>query len=86
MGQEDPLEEGMGTHSSIIAWRILWTGAWGATVHRATQSWRRLKRLSREACTLGQEEPVGKGMANHSRVLNLENSMDRGARWIHGVT
>ena len=24
-GQEDPLEEGMATHSSILAWRILWT-------------------------------------------------------------
>ena len=23
--QEDPLEEGMATHSSILAWRILWT-------------------------------------------------------------
>ena len=22
---EDPLEKGMGTHSSILAWRILWT-------------------------------------------------------------
>ena len=25
LGQEDPLEEGMATHSSIIAWRISWT-------------------------------------------------------------
>ena len=25
MGQEDPLEEGMATHSSILAWRIPWT-------------------------------------------------------------
>ena len=24
-GREDPLEEGMVTHSSILAWRILWT-------------------------------------------------------------
>ena len=24
-GQEDPLEEGMVTHSSILAWRIPWT-------------------------------------------------------------
>ena len=22
LGQEDPLEEGMGTHSSILAWKI----------------------------------------------------------------
>ena len=25
LGQEDPLEKGMGTHSSIPAWRIPWT-------------------------------------------------------------
>ena len=25
LGQEDPLEKGMGTLSSILAWRILWT-------------------------------------------------------------
>ena len=24
LGCEDPLEEGMATHSSILAWRILW--------------------------------------------------------------
>ena len=25
LGQEDPLEEGMATYSSTLAWRILWT-------------------------------------------------------------
>ena len=25
LGQEDPLEEGTATHSSILAWRIPWT-------------------------------------------------------------
>ena len=29
LGQEDPLEEEMATHSSILAWEILWR----ATVH-----------------------------------------------------
>ena len=27
LGQEDPLEKGMATHSSILAWRIPWTEA-----------------------------------------------------------
>ena len=27
LGRKDPLEEGMATHSSILAWRILWTEA-----------------------------------------------------------
>ena len=25
LGQEEPLEKGMATHSSILVWRILWT-------------------------------------------------------------
>ena len=25
LGREDPLEEGVATHSSILAWKILWT-------------------------------------------------------------
>ena len=25
LGQKDPLEKGMATHSSILAWRIPWT-------------------------------------------------------------
>ena len=25
LGGEDPLEEGMATHSSIVAWRVPWT-------------------------------------------------------------
>ena len=36
---EDPLEEGMATHSSIHAWRIpMDRGAWWATVHGVTKS------------------------------------------------
>ena len=27
LGWEDPLEKGMATHSSILAWRIPWTKA-----------------------------------------------------------
>ena len=34
LGREDPLEEGMATHSSILAWRIpMGRGAWQATAH-----------------------------------------------------
>ena len=25
LGQEDPLQKGMAAHSSMLAWRILWT-------------------------------------------------------------
>ena len=36
LGQEDPLEEEMATHSSILVWRIPWTGElWWAKQLRA---------------------------------------------------
>ena len=36
LGWEDPLEKGIATHSSILAWRILWTEA---TVSEIAKSW-----------------------------------------------
>ena len=39
LGEEDPLEKGMATHSSILASRIPWTrGAWWTTVHGVAES------------------------------------------------
>ena len=43
LGWEDPLEEGMATHSSILAWRIPLTGAWWATVHGVAKSQTQLR-------------------------------------------
>ena len=43
LGWKDPLEDGMTTHSSILAWRIpMDRGAWWATVHGLTESQTRL--------------------------------------------
>ena len=39
LGQADPLEEGMATHASILAWRIsMDRGAWRVAVHGVTKS------------------------------------------------
>ena len=39
IGWEDPLEEGMATHSSILAWRIPRDrGAWQATTYGVAKS------------------------------------------------
>ena len=39
LGWEDPLEEGMTTHSSILPWKIpMDRGAWQATAHGAAKS------------------------------------------------
>ena len=37
LGQDDPLEEGMATHSSILAWRIPWTEEPGALQFMGSQ-------------------------------------------------
>ena len=43
LGQEDPLEEGMATHSSILVWRIPWTEEPGKLQsigsHRVGHNW-----------------------------------------------
>ena len=40
---EDPLEEEMATHSSILCWRIpMDRGAWQAIVHGVTETWTQL--------------------------------------------
>ena len=44
LGWEDPLQEGMATHSSILAWRIpMDRGARQATVHGVAKSWTQLR-------------------------------------------
>ena len=52
LNQKDPLEEGMATHSSILAWRVPWTeGAW----YRVTKGLTQLKRLSMYTHTYGED-------------------------------
>ena len=42
LGQDDPLEKGMATHSSILAWRIPWTEEPGRLQSMWSQSQTRL--------------------------------------------
>ena len=41
-GQEDPLEEGTATYSSILAWEIPWTEEPGGLPSMGSQSWTQL--------------------------------------------
>ena len=51
LGQEDPLEESMATHCSILGLEDpIDRGAWQAAVHRVAKSQTRLKGLSMHAC------------------------------------
>ena len=59
LDQEDPLEEGTATHSSIPAWKIPWTEEPSrATVHGVTKSRSQLSytTTSKKICQLKQEE------------------------------
>ena len=47
------LEEGMATHSSLLAWRIPWTGAWRA-IAVGSQSWMLLKQFSTHTPLIGE--------------------------------
>ena len=48
LGWEDPLEEGMATHPSILTWRIpMDRGAWRATVHGVAKRQTRLSNSAR---------------------------------------
>ena len=42
LGQEDPLEKEMATHSSIHAWKIPWTKKLGGLQSMGSQSWTEL--------------------------------------------
>ena len=54
LGWEDSLEDGVETHTSILAWRIpMDRGAWWATVHGVAKSQTRLKQLSTTQHSLG---------------------------------
>ena len=58
LGWEDPLEEGVATHSSILAWRIPWTEEpGGPQTMGVAKSQTRLKRLSTHAA---RTDPPGR--------------------------
>ena len=58
LGGEDPLEEDMASHSSVLAWRIPWTKVPGGLQSTGTQSHIRLKRLSTHTWTVARQAPL----------------------------
>ena len=66
---EEPLEKGMATYASILAWEIPWTeesgGLWRATVYGVTKNWN------------GLNDTGGGGVLGHgvcASLVLLENS------------
>ena len=72
LGWEDPLEEGMATHSSILAWRIPCRGAWWTTVHRVAESRTQLKQLSTHTPKRSFNFCL---MSNHGFLLRWSSSL-----------
>ena len=63
LGGDDPLEEGMATHSSFLAWEIpMVRGAWRATVHGVAESQTHLsdEAQHKEASVAGAEGGRGR--------------------------
>ena len=60
LGQEDPQEKGMATHSCILAWRIPGKAEPSGAMQ---ETWVR---------SLGQEDPQEKEMSTHSSILAWE--------------
>ena len=83
LGWDDPLEEGMATHSIILAWRIPVEKGFPGTSHG-----------KESACNAGDPGSIpgqgrfpGEGNGNPHQYSCLENSMDRGVQQaiVHGV-
>ena len=91
LGQEDTMEKGMVTHSSILVWRIPWTEEPGGLQSmEVAKSQTQLKRLSTHARVSGQKEcsvpesiwrELWEGKGYPLQYSGLENSMDT----VHGV-
>ena len=64
VGGEDPLEEGMATHSSILAWRIPWTEGPGGLQSnpRGHKESDPTEWLSKQRCRTGEVMTDGKGV------------------------
>ena len=70
-----PLEKGMATHSSILAWKIPWTEKPGGlqSIGRSPA------KQETQVPSLGQQDPLKKGMATHSSILAWRIPSTRGA-------
>ena len=68
LGREDPLEEEMATHSSILAWRIPWTEAPGGLQSTGSQrvrhGWSNLARTNKLCHTSGVGCPALESLPN----------------------
>ena len=88
LGREDPLEEGMATYSSILAWRIPWTeepgGLQSMGLHRVghdcvTNPWVQEKQGGKLGVSVGEERSIQNPPGDRQRVLKARCLLLRAA-------
>ena len=82
LGWENPLEEGMATHSSILAWRIpMDRGDWWAAIHGVAKSRTRLSDQAQHSTLVVKNPPANAG---DKRDLGSIPGLGRSAGGGHG--
>ena len=73
LGREDPLEKEMGTHSSVLGWRIPWTEEPGElhSTHGLAKSQTRLSDFTSLQTEFQSQLPWQGDLARHMRFENL---------------
>ena len=74
MGQEDPLEEEMATHSSMFSWKIPWTGEPGGLQPME------LQRVGYNLATKQQEQQQQQGIGERLKVRGQVGGCGNGPR------
>ena len=69
LGLEDPLEQAMATHSSVLAWRIPWTEECGGPPSTGSQSPTRLRGC--HYCSLMFGSALGNGARDGKKEGNF---------------
>ena len=82
LGQEDPLEEEMATHSSILAWEIPWTQEPGGIASRESHRSLDIRERKRETAATAREEsaracPHSRGGLTPLGGKRMQNSLMR---------
>ena len=71
LGGEDPLEKEMATHSSILAWRVLWTEEPGRIQFMRSQ------RVGHDLVTKQQQSGIGKVLSLLLTSKDVQGSLEQ---------
>ena len=75
LGQEDPLEEGMATHSGILAWEIPWTEEPGVLQSMGSQSPARMSWTCLICLSFIKSSTLCKGLSPLSSLIKVHKML-----------